>query len=308
VSSVGIFFIVEPGRLEQQAHILVRTLRKFGNLSTNHVLHAFQPRTSGTISKSTKEFFEKNNVIFEKINLNKKFFFYPLANKILVGDYFEKKFSYDRNLFLDTDLIIYDSINYLFQNDKKIAIAPVHQKGIGIGSDEISEIWKIIFEILDIKIRDTWQVKSLIDQKTLAHYFNTGVISYQSSRSIFKHTKSYLERVMKDSRVLKLPYSDFYFIEQILLSCVIAKTFKKEEIDLLPIEYNYPIELTAEKIDASKIIHFQDYFENNGLSAVLQKVAEIIHDLDKGSKKKHWWVRFREILSYQLFKLSFIAK
>lgn len=312
LEKVGIFFIVEPGKLEYQAEILVKTLRKFGEFPIEYPIFAFQPRKSGKLSKRTFLLFQEWNVTFEKVNLNKKYFFYPLANKVLTAAYFEKKYGgkFDLLAFFDTDILIVSSIAELFSIRTKIGIAPVHTSSflaLNVGTKKPPLLWQIIMEQMQLSIDQFWTTKSLSDNKEILHYYNSGLVLMPSNLSHFQLNCSYFNKVMCDSRILNLDYTSFYFIEQACLSASLILKNTREFFRELNIYHNYPIEETQKDLEKATVVHYQHHFNNQHNIELLpfdEKIKESIRTLHNFKSLRKWWVRPKEILVFQFFKLK----
>jgi hypothetical protein len=312
VNDIGIFFVVEPGKLEYQARVLVKSLRDYGGIDQITPVYAFQPRQSGRITPQTRRFFKDHHVIFEKVNLNKGTYFYPVANKIYAGAHFESTFSssFKKYLFLDTDLLIQSSLMHLLNTPYKIAVAPAHtSKGLALTDPRLSELWKLVFEIMEVSLDQFWKTRSLFDNQSIYHYYNSGFIFYDPAALLFTKMLEAYKRVISSKQIRKVPYRDFYFLDQVILACLLARDFKRDDVLELPISYNYPLELTQKNIQNAHVIHYQDYFEKNDASELLgHHLKNLVQPIQNKVFRKSLTVRIREILSYQFFKNSNIAQ
>jgi len=83
--------------------LLIYTLREFGGKLRDLPIFSYQPRKKYKISKETIAFFEKNQVEYIDLDLNKKYDYYPLANKPLSCAHREMNTNRDILIFLDSD-------------------------------------------------------------------------------------------------------------------------------------------------------------------------------------------------------------
>lgn len=313
VNKVGIFFIVEPGRLEYQVEIFVKSLRQEGGIPTELPIYCFQPRKSGKLSRRTFQLFDENNVIFEKINLNKKFFFFPLANKILTGAYFEKKYGmlFERIIFFDSDFLIQRAVENLITGSKPIGLTPefVSTWAIKEGSKP-SLMWRIILDQLSLNTDDFWYTKTFVDDQSILAYYNSGLISTQPNLSLFTKWLGSFYQVMKDPRILKLDPNAFYFLEMGSLAATLVKTWNKNDIQELPPDLNLPLELTLEGVEKAAFVHYMDYFTSFDFRSlsIKNELKKMIGEAIKNKQEAPWWVRFLQIFQFQFFKLRLKAK
>lgn len=312
MNRVGICFNIEPGRLENQAKVLVRSIRKFGEFQTT--IYAFQPRRSGKLSDSTKQLFKEYNVIFEKVELNKRYYFNRMANKVLVPAYFETKYcdDYDTIAYFDTDLLINKPLKPLFDIQNKILVATIHVASYSAISREEkeSDLWNLILDHLQITTEDLFHVTSTYDQKEIYQYFNGGLWIIPSKFRFFSKLKSHYFTILENKKALRLSPREYFFIDQVLFSVLLAKEKLNKSVHVLSKYYNYPLELTQKDVNNAHIIHFQDYFTNYSYVqlSISDEVKTLIEESYKKIQKSRWWLRYREILSYQVYKISFLFK
>lgn len=309
VNEVGIFFIVEPGKLEYQVEIFVRSLRLNGGIAPELPIYCFQPRKSGKLAARTYQLFAQHNVVFEKINLNSSFFFYPLANKILTGSYFEKKYGlrFEQIIFFDSDFLVQGSIQPLFNQSKPIKLAPEFVSTWAIKAGEVpGKMWDLVLNRLSLSPQDFWEIRASQDHERILAYFNGGLICTHSNLKLFaKWWSSFLE-VLKDPKVLQLNYKDFYFLEMATLAGTLAKAQLKENIEELPLSCNFPLELTQEDMEKATLIHYMDYFTQHTYSSLSLRhnCFSIVKEALEHRKNAPWWVRPLQIWKFQLFKLK----
>jgi len=311
VDQVGIFFIVEPGKLEYQVEIFVKSLRLFGGIENDLPIYCFQPRKSGQLSKRTLQLFDENRVVFEKINLNKAFFFYPLANKILAGEYFEKKYGhrFERIIFFDSDFLVQGTIQKLVDLFKPIGLTPEFISTWAITKEsKLGLQWQIVMDRLSLKTEDFWETSSSFDARSILTYYNGGLICTLSKLMLFSKWKNSFMKIMKDPRVLRLDHNEFYFLEMASLAGTLVKERLKDDIEELPLTFNFPLELTVNHLENASLIHYMDYFTTNDFRSLPlnQGLMTIIEQALKNKREQPHWVRFFQILKYQYFKLRLL--
>jgi len=84
-------------------------------------------------------------------------------------------------------------------------------------------------------------VKSAVNQKIIVAYFNSGVIFSKSESKLFTKWLFNFESLIQDERAYHLPYMQYHFLEQPLLSATILQAFPEEKMKILTNSFNYPL-------------------------------------------------------------------
>lgn len=239
-----IIFCVEKGLLEQQSRLLVSSVRRF--LGSSVSLIAFSPRHDYLPSHDTESFFEKNQVLHIKDNINKDYHDYPIANKVLVCEYIEKHFpELETVIFVDTDTIFLNApdIKY-FSDNPGLFLRPVDNKGPGSSgpNDENDLFWQKVYDLFKMELPAPI-INTTVRINTIRPYYNAGLIWCHKLAGFFQQWKEDFEKLfnsgLRPYGYLSRDKTDFRCLDQVALA-VTAQRFEKY-LSILPEPYNYPI-------------------------------------------------------------------
>jgi hypothetical protein len=235
--SSAFILCIEPGRLESQAILLCRSIRKFAGSYRDNPIHAFSPREGFHVSEKTAKTLSDLNVEIHQITLNKDFPHYPIGNKIFTCAYAETHFNYDTIVFLDSDTIIINepsAINLPKQFD--VAVRPVdsvNRGSTGKGSRH-EDYWLKMYSILDVNPGP--MVRTVTDNSLIRAYFNAGLIITRTNQNIFSKWKANFIKLMSVNHVTSGGILNN--MDQLSLAGTLAINFDK--VKILDWRYNYP--------------------------------------------------------------------
>nr|NQU92416.1 hypothetical protein [Bacteroidota bacterium] len=253
--NIELIICTERGSLESMSKLLVYSLREFGGRFRNTPIYSYQPRKRFKISRKTLKFFEKYQVEYIDLDLNKAFDYYPLANKPLVCRHREENTNSEILVFLDSDVFFLNEPSEFidFQN-ADVVLRPVDRKGIGtLGKDDAnSDYWDQMYKLLNVKVQR--KVTSTIDNNSILEYYNTGHIITKTANGLFNAWLSNFIVLMKNGlRPLK---EGNYFVEQSTFSATVSQLELK--VKLLGKYYNSPIH---RQINTTNIDYHIDNFD-----------------------------------------------
>lgn len=279
---VGIAFCCEKGELERLTRVMVKSLLKYGQLSSQIKLFCFCPRPMFRPNSQTLSEFKQLGITIIDEPLNKKYSFYPLVNKVVALKYLEEYSSMDRLIFLDSDMIILNNILGTEMMDYDISIQSeildlITAKQI---DDAYFPFWDRLYKLFEIK--ELSFTNTFVSGKRIFAYWNSGLISYK--RKLFIATKWYenLSKCFDQYHWRKLEY---YFLEQAALAVTIQQ-LKCSTHKLKP-GFNYPICFHEEIYQENKVIdlnklHIIHYFRET------KKSLENLEKIGHGSNKVGW--------------------
>jgi lipopolysaccharide biosynthesis glycosyltransferase len=290
----ALLFCVEKGNLEIQAQLLVNSISKFTGQSKLK-LFAISPRVDSIPSFDTNHFFNKNKIFHIKENLNTEFLEYPIANKVLACEYVEKNFpEFDSILFVDTDTVFLNPIEEVLLSKKnKLYLRPVDNKGPGsIGiEDEKDGFWQEVFQMFNLPLPSA-NITTTVREKTIRPYFNAGFIWAHGLPGFYSQWKQDFIKIV-DSGLRPFAYksrdnTDFRCLDQVALA-VTAQRFK-ENIEVLPQSYNYPIPFRPLMKDRKNHpsfnelihVHYHKWFQHAGF------LDHVTSAEDKLSEQYNW--------------------
>lgn len=266
MESTTIIICTEKGVLENMSKILITSIRKFGGVFSNCPIYSFQPRKAQKVSQQTKRFFEDNQVEFIDLELNKKYAYYPLANKPMVCAWAEENLNTEILVFLDSDVVIFNEPKeFLHIAQNEIRVRPVDLIGAGSNGDcdENALYWHSIYRTLGVTSQN--YVNTTVDQKKIFAYWNTGHIVSNKTTEVFSNWKVNFEKVI--SRNLA-PKNGRFFIEQSTFAATVSAM--SVSVKNFAPNYNYPVHLHEENKSKSRINdftslvswHYHDLFES----------------------------------------------
>lgn len=242
-SKLHFIFCVEKGVLEHQAKLLVNSIKQFFS-NKELEIHAYSPREDSLPSLSTIKFFKENNVDWVCDNLNVEYKQYPIANKVLACNHFEKSHpEIDNILFVDTDTVFLNPVN-LTQTEGKILLRPVDNKGPGSEgeNDKNDEFWKNVFDLFSLE-RPKGKIETTVGQSLINSYFNAGFIWAHKLPGFFEQWhEDFKEILLSDLRPLSYQSrenNNFRCLDQVALAVTVARF--RSHLEILPLTYNYPV-------------------------------------------------------------------
>jgi hypothetical protein len=232
------FVICTERPFEKKSLLLVQTLRHFGGaLGAMAPIVSYSPRPKAMPSDSVVRQIAALDVqlVFEV--LNSRWADYALANKVIACAHAERNLNVDAVVWLDSDQIVLREPSALqLPPDIDAAARPVSFKNIGLESDhEPSDpYWMKLYEIAGALPRR--KVETTLGHEVIWEYYNSGLIAARREAGILCHWEQVMNQIL-ESRILPPP--GIFFVEQSSLSAAI--TAKAGRVDILPIEYNFPI-------------------------------------------------------------------
>ena len=260
--SVAFILCVESGNLENQAGLLVRSLRRWGGRYGQCRIVAYRPREGPPLRTQTLEVFEEHGVDLDETVLNRELHHYPIANKVFVTATAERELDEDVVVFLDSDTVILNEPTALdLDSDRPVALRPVDRKGRGSEGphDRADAYWTRLYDLCGVK--DTRFVTTTVDGVTVRAYWNAGLIAARRDAGVFGRWLDHL-RILADAG--HLPGGKMTNLDQVALSTATAGV----DIVALDDRYNYPLpwrgrlpeRMRALRLDELVHVHYHQWF------------------------------------------------
>ncbi|MBN1328147.1 MAG: flavin reductase family protein [Candidatus Heimdallarchaeota archaeon] len=248
-----IFACPFSGNNEFEVLMLIRSIRKFGGSLAKKPIWIMTTLKKENISETIKEKFtameaEIIEILEEDVNLKFPFVSFTLgaaiAEKMCVG---KTEFL----VWLDSNsLVINEPKEFLLKKGKNLGYRPVHHTLIGsIFNEPIDTFWQTIYEKCNVSEEKIFPMKTHVDGNILRPYINSGFLVVRPERGILQlwwnhYKKNYDEPEIKEFYTKSDLYS--IFTHQAFLTGTILSELKREEIQELSFNYNYPIHLYLE--------------------------------------------------------------
>lgn len=288
----AIIFCVEKGFLEEQAILLVKSYNEF-SFNENVHMFAFSPRENYQPKKSTIDFLKKYKVIHISEPLNFNFLDYPIANKILCCEYFEKNYSdYNSVIFLDTDTAFLNKFRFDNFKTDGLYLKPVGHKGPGSTgiNDSNDDFWDKVFNLFNLPLPSV-RFKTTIKNIPIRGYFNAGLIWVVKIPDFYKQWKKdfikILESNIRPPRFVSKDGDDFRCLDQVALAVTASRYQSK--LNILPTSYNFhlpfkPIMISDNCYSLKDLVHvhYHKWFQHPGF------LDHVTTDEEKKSEQYKW--------------------
>jgi len=280
LNKVEIIICTEKGYLESTSKLLISSLREFGGDFRDVPIFSYQPRKKFKISNKTIAFFEKNNVEYVDIELNKDFFSYPLANKPLACAHREMNTNADVLIFLDSDVFFLNEPSEFTEfKNADVILRPVGGKNIGAenSGDKNAIYWNRLYELLNVK--NHGYTITVVTNEDIWEYYNTGHIVTLTKNNLFKTWNDNFIKVM-DAGIK--PDQGLFFVEQSVFAATVSQMELK--IKHFSKEYNYPVtsdgkiknnKYLVSSFDSLVSLHYHEMFKNkHGVNPIKKQLLE----------------------------------
>jgi hypothetical protein len=256
-SDTVIAFYYQPGVTTHEASLLAKNLVRFSG-HFNECLHwifelpAIQP--GAAIVPSNPNFIRFTPTIPAEAAD------FPYANKVFIAA--EAELLADEALapqlvWMDTDTLVIKEPQALILNEGvKIAVPPVHNQNISSRMDQATDgYWQLIFSQCHVSKSHVFQMTTVVDKVQIRPHFNAGLISVNPQAGILRRWRDNFAALYQDPRMQEFYQQDNrykVFLHQAVLAATILNLCKRNEIKLLPNEYNFPLHLISRMDEKDK--------------------------------------------------------
>ncbi|GAA4825226.1 hypothetical protein GCM10011365_05550 [Marinicella pacifica] len=290
-NKLAILIIIEPGLLEQQAELLIKSIHKY--LTAEIDIFTFSPRVDRKPGSHMESFLKYQVTHHFNSDLNIDYPDFPLANGLYASSFFEREQpEYSKILLTDTDTVFINNLpNEIFENNT-VFVSPADNKGVGSeGNDDPEDIfWRQMFEFFDIDLPEA-NMTTTVRNNTIRPYHNSGFVLVNGIDGFYQQWFKDFDELMKSNIRPKFVGRDgtnFGFFEQLVLSITTERIINKKRF--FPRQLNYPIPfqpyLSSEKrsLDFNELchIHYHKWFQHPGF------LDHVTTDEDKKTEQYRW--------------------
>ncbi len=151
-------------------------------------------------------------------------------------------------VWMDSDTIVLNDLSALaLPLEVSLGCTPVFLQRVGsMQAEPLDLYWQTLYETLGVPTASVFPVQSLIDDRTLRAYVNTGLLVVRPGRGILQAWSAAFETLCGTKRVVELVRQDFdkrALFHQAVFSAMICRDLKRGEIKLYGAGINYPLSL-----------------------------------------------------------------
>ena len=292
--SLAFVFCVEPGRLEPEACLLVRSIRRFAGRLADAPLYAVQPRGVEPLRRETLDVFASAGVIHRAAKLNGPYAQWPTTNKVFAVADVECTAGAEYLVFLDTDsVIINEPTELLLPDPVDLGVQPTVQqfRGSTGPGDPNDTFWLGVYRTCEVP--EPPYVHTMVDRVRIRGYYNGGLVAMRRAAGLGRRWLEFLMRLGPD-----IPNKTRYNLDQFALAAIAAAI--PGRVRVLPSEYNYNIArredfaLDAVRhagLDSLVHLHYHDAFRRPGFLSAVRPA------LDQADERYRWlseWLPLEE--------------
>ena len=265
--SVAFLLCVERGFLEDQALLLVRSIRRYGGRFRQTPVYAFQPRVGSAVTDHTSGLLRELGAVHVTERLNARFADYPIANKIFAAAWAETTLDADILVFLDSDTFFAREPTALtLPAGRDAAVRPVSRaRWASTGPGDPNEAyWLDLYRICGIPARP--MVRTAVEGVPVRAYFNSGLVAVRRVAGLFRQWQADFLRLVAHEH---LPSDrSWQFMDQMALAATLGRVF--DRVLVLDPTYNYPLparprlpsELATLQLDDLVHVHYHSLFRD----------------------------------------------
>jgi hypothetical protein len=245
---------VEAGRLEPQAVLLARSIRRFGGSLAGAPIYAVAPRAGQAPSAATARTLAELGVTLVAEPLNRDHADYGMANKFAAGRWAEEHATSAVLAFLDSDtIVVADPVDLRLAPGVDIALRPVDWKDKGSTGpgDEREPYWQRLYALSGIA--DGPWTESVVDRQRIRAYFNAGLVVTRRDARVFA---AWYEDFVAIVRAGHLPPEGIGYLDQLSLAVTVARRWDRTRI--LDWRYNYPLPLRPALLEPARSAALED--------------------------------------------------
>ena len=243
---------------QKNGYLLASSLREFGGSMSKNPIRYYVPNKGVPLKESVENRLRKLDVEIIQFDADSLDFGFPFLGHAYVASLAEKEADKrGQNIaWLAPNSIILKKPTEMNLDDMYLGYRPVHHKLIGSDFNKPKdEFWSTVFEFCNITDDDAFPTITHVDAEVIRPYFNAGFLIVNPKRKILQQWYDQYSRAYMDDQFAKFyEIDDIYkiFIHQAILSGVILKLLKKDEMTELNTRYNYPLHLFNEDITHQK--------------------------------------------------------
>jgi hypothetical protein len=244
---------------EKNTLLLVESIRAFSGALANAPIKCYAPQYGKELSRDTKSRLTDLNatVIPFDIDIEVARFFF--AADIQAAWLAESTFAGKTELLVwlgSNTIVLQEPEAFLLSDDKNLGYRPVHHTNVGsIFDSPLDSFWILVYDYCSVPGERIFPMETHVDGKVIRPYFNAGIIITRPEKGLMKKWHDTFFEVYQKPELRVLYEKDeryVIFIHQALLSGIILNMFRRDEIQELPYDYNYPLNLYNEDVTANR--------------------------------------------------------
>jgi hypothetical protein len=282
-------FMLGSGEGEAEALRLAHSIRTFGGQYCFNPIWMLTQRSEEDLSDETRQELFSIGARLVTIILDPQGPHFPFRTYVTAAGIAEGLAQGETSalVVMATDtLVLQEPSLFLLQTGKSFGGCPVHLKLLGSGLDEpIDEFWSLIYRQCHVNEDRIFPMQTIADGQIIRAYFNAGILVVRPERGLLRGWQASFERLINTPEFEPFyNQSELYeiFMHQVVLSGCLLASLKESEIQVLPIEVNYPLHLHS-KIPENRQVsrlsqlitcRYEQYADSFGTAAVQNLLSE----------------------------------
>jgi len=247
-------FVAEPGDAENEAVLLVSSIRAFaGRFAHNAIWVLVPPNEAEQLSAATRQRLADLDATLQPFAIDPTYLSVPFGAKTLAAAAAEKaaRGQAEVLVWMDRDsLVLTEPASLLLPAGKSLGYRPVDHTLIGSSwRGPVDRFWKFIYRRCDVTDDRLFPMKTGVDQQVIRPYFNAGMLAVRPERGLLQAWATEFKRLCCEEF-----FEEFYaqdrlyliFMHQAVLAGVILETLRREHMAELPHQVNYPLHMHAD--------------------------------------------------------------
>ena len=254
-----VIFAFPSDGVSPETFILVESIRKFAGIFSDAPIWLITTKAEEEIPLSSRAQLKMHRVEIIQISLDAEILKFPFTGSTFAAATAEIM-AVGKTKYLawlgSNSLIINEPREFLLKAGKNLGCRPVHHTLIGsLYYQPIDEFWELVYRKCGVPEERIFPLQTHVDGNVLRPYFNSGFLIVRPENGFLQKWWEKYKQVYKDSDFQKFyEKNDLYltFIHQAILSGVVLSIFEREELEILPFSYCYPINLYEESLPEYK--------------------------------------------------------
>ncbi len=241
---------------EKRVLLLVKSIRTFAGSLSQAPIWCFLQGTEGKgLSKTAKDRFQALNASIINLKKDAEISDFPFITKASAMAEAESvaRGKTDILVWLDSDtVILQEPRKLILRKEKSLGCRPVHHINIGSRYEEpLGHFWTQIYRHCGVPEDRVFSMTTHIDGIRIRPYFNAGLLTLRPEKHLLQTWHDIFLKIYKNPEFQESYDKDkryTIFMHQAVLTGVILSNLRRDEIEILPRTYNYPLHLHKEDI------------------------------------------------------------
>jgi hypothetical protein len=267
MSSLAFLLCVEGGRLEEEAKLLCRSIRRYAGRYRDAAIHTFQPRRDRDVGKETLAALRDCGAVHHTEVLNDLLAEHGTLNKVFVCARAEEILSEDVLVFLDTDTVVTgEPLDLDLAADVDGAARPAESTHLNSrGPDDPRDgYWRELYRFFDLRAEP--YVETELGNRVRA-FFSAGLVAVRRRAGLFRSWRSDFWRLVRCGLV---PPGSMHRMDEVALTATLVRA--GERVWVLDGRYNYlvyrrsrmPARWRQARLEDLVHLHYRQCFHHPG--------------------------------------------